>query len=147
MTSLVVLGNLIYWANLYFIHLPLETSQYWQYGYKEVVAEVSKIDKDYDKVIITGQYDQPYIFFLFYKKYDPRKYQIENQNSKELLKYEKAFGKYRFLGKIDFDEFEKDNKILIVTTNEEVGGKDDFKIIKKIDFLDESPAFLIGEKI
>ena len=59
------LGNFIYWFNLYFLHLPFETSQFWQYGYKEVVFEVLKKEREYDKVLVTGKYDQPYIFFLF----------------------------------------------------------------------------------
>ena len=147
LAGLVVLGNLIYWANLYFIHLPLETSQYWQYGYKEVVAEVSKIEKNYNKVIITGQYDQPYIFFLFHKKYEPQKYQTEHKNFERSSEYERAFNKYQFLEKIDLSEIKKDDQILIVATNEEVGNKKDFKVIKKIDFLDGSPAFLVGKKI
>ncbi|MBL7159709.1 glycosyltransferase family 39 protein, partial [Candidatus Microgenomates bacterium] len=144
---ILILINFVYWGNLYFTHLPIETSQYWQYGYKEMVNEVSKIEKNYDKVMITGQYDQPYIFFLFYKKYDPQKYQAEYKNSEKSSKYERAFNKYQFLEKIDLAEIEKDKQILIVATHEEVGGKDDFKIIKKINFLDGLPAFLIGEKI
>jgi len=145
--ALLILFNFFYWFNLYFIHMPLETSQAWQHGYKEVVNEVSRIEKSYDKVMITGQYDQPYIFFLFYKKYDPQKYQDEYGNPEELPRYERSFSKHQFLKEINLDKIEKDSKILIVATNEEVGGRGDFKTIKKIDFLDGSPAFLIGEKI
>ena len=84
---------------------------------------------------------------MFYKKYDPLKYQSEYGNPKELPRYERNFGHYQFIQKIDLGKIEKKDKFLIVGTPEEVGERDNFRVIKKIDFLDSSPAFLIGEKI
>lgn len=69
--------SLIYYLDSYFIHLPIHNAKYWFYGYKQVVMEVSKIQNSYQKVIFQQSYDQPYIYFLFYQRYDPRKYQLQ----------------------------------------------------------------------
>lgn len=51
----------------------------WNYGWKEVVKETSKLDKNLP-IIIDGQRTGPaYIEILFFKEYDPVKYQSENK--------------------------------------------------------------------
>ncbi len=49
-----------------------------QYGVKELVTYLSPIHTQYQKVIVTDRYDQPYILFLFYMKYDPALFQKEH---------------------------------------------------------------------
>ena len=46
----------------------------WQYGYKQMVQYVATIKDSYKKINVTGFYGRPYIYFLFYNKYDPEKY-------------------------------------------------------------------------
>jgi len=67
--------SFIYFIDSYFIHLPKHNAQDWYFGYKDVVRKVVSIKDNYDKVIIQQSYDQPYIYYLFYTKYDPSKYQ------------------------------------------------------------------------
>lgn len=71
----VFLASLIYFLDSYFTHLPIHNAKYWSYGYREVVNIVTPIQKNYNKIIFQQSYDQPYIYFLFYQKYDPKKYQ------------------------------------------------------------------------
>jgi hypothetical protein len=66
--------NFSYYLMQYYVHQPVEYAKQWQYGYKEMVAEVEKVKGNYNHIIITSLYDQPYIYFLFYNPhtYDPR---------------------------------------------------------------------------
>ncbi len=64
----------------YYILTPLKTfkgSGGWQYGYKQLVQKVSKIQNEYSKIIVDTEYQGPYIYFLFYEKYPPQKYQTQ----------------------------------------------------------------------
>ena len=69
-----LLGFIRYFDS-FIVHLPKENSQYWQYGYKEMVRYVAKNKDGYEKVIFTQKYMQPYIYYLFYNQYDPAEYQ------------------------------------------------------------------------
>lgn len=69
------LVNFIYYLDLYFVHLPKQFAQDWHYGYKQVVEKVSLVQPKYSEIILKQDYAQPYIFFLFFQKYDPKKYQ------------------------------------------------------------------------
>lgn len=69
--------SIVYFLDAYFVHVSEHNSQLWNYGYKQAVQTVNvNIDK-YDHIIIQQSYDQPYIYFLFYLKYDPATYQQE----------------------------------------------------------------------
>jgi 4-amino-4-deoxy-L-arabinose transferase-like glycosyltransferase len=65
----------IYFLDAYFVHQPIHNSQYWQYGYKQMVEKITSIQNNYKTVRIQQSYDQPYIYFLFFQKYDPAKWQ------------------------------------------------------------------------
>lgn len=70
-------ASLIYYLDALFIHLPIHNSMYWEYGYKQVV-EVVEANKDrFEKVHFRQSFAQPYIYYLFYTKYDPAKYQAQ----------------------------------------------------------------------
>jgi len=71
----IYLLTFIYFLDAYFVHQPIHNSQYWQYGYKQLTEKISPIQRNYKKVIIQQSYNQPYIYFLFYTKYDPTKWQ------------------------------------------------------------------------
>ena len=44
-------------------------------GHKELVEYVYGLEKDYDRVVVDPAYQGPYLYFLFYNKYPPEKYQ------------------------------------------------------------------------
>lgn len=78
---------------------PSESSLDWQLSYKNIYTGYgSEFDK-YSRIIISDLYAQPYIFALFYLKYDPDKFRREvERNSVSDWGYStvKKFGKFEF---------------------------------------------------
>lgn len=134
----LITTNFYYYLHMYWIHSPTEYSQWWQYGYKELVADVGKIESKYDRVIVTYKYDQPYIFFLFYNKVDPQWYQSLNGTT-QIERSKRSFGKYEFRF-LDWNADKSLSNTLLVGSPEEVP-EDASGIIKEINFLDGSVAF------
>jgi len=75
--AVAFMASTIYFLDAYFVHLPKHNSIYWSYGYKQIVETVSPIQGNYKAVKVQQSYAQPYIYFLFYQKYDPAKYQAQ----------------------------------------------------------------------
>lgn len=73
--------NYIYFLDQYLIHGPKKNDA-WQYGYKQIVEKVTPLQAKYQQIVVQQSLEQPYIFFLFYQKYDPEKYQ---KNVKEVF--------------------------------------------------------------
>lgn len=67
--------NFTYFLDQYFVHDPKKNDA-WQYGYKQIVEAVTPIQNQYQRIIIQQSLEYPYIFFLFYQQYDPKKYQL-----------------------------------------------------------------------
>jgi len=135
--------NFIYYLNQYFIQLNYFTSQSWQYGYEQAVAEIKKIEPRYEKIIVSNQphLDQSYMFFLFYLRYDPIKYQQEGGTvSGGFAEERNAFGKYVFRP-IEWSKEEKSEKILYVGRPEDFPGEK--PVVKTIYFLNGEPAIKI----
>ncbi len=137
--------NIIYYLNLYFIHTPLEKSQYWQYGYKNVVDDVMKISNNYQKIVITTAYDQPYIYFLFYGQIDPEWYQ--KNASHVVSRDERNFSKFDFRP-IQWTTDRTLQKTLFVLSPQDFQRitADVVRPIKTIRFLDGSVAFYLVER-
>lgn len=68
-------------------------------GFKEGIPIVADIMDNYDKVVVDSSQANPYIFFLFYLKYDPALYQDKN-NVVEVRGEDGSIG-YNF-GKFEF---------------------------------------------
>ena len=66
--------NFIYFVHQYFVHSNMEVQKDWQYGYKEAVDYTTQLNNTNKKVVFGKDFEQPYIFYLFYTKYDPAKY-------------------------------------------------------------------------
>lgn len=132
----------------YFQHFVVnyakDTSKDWQYGYKSLFLGYKDKFKNYDKVIISDEYGQPYIFALFYLKYDPNLYLSS-------VKYNPVqdwgFSK---VGKFHNFEFQKENnlnirnngKTLLFTVKNNNLSKKPTSVIK---LLDGSIAFWVYE--
>ncbi len=54
---------------------------YFQYGLEEVVKYVSQRERNYANIIIDNTINQPYIYFLFYQKTDPKTLNYEDFSS------------------------------------------------------------------
>ena len=127
---------------MYWIHTPVEYSSSWQYGYRQVVESVNKIDNNVSKIIVTYKYDQPYVFFLFYNKIDPSWYQT-NWGEGEIKRARRDFGNFEFRN-IDWDKDSKTDNAIIVGTPEEIP-EGALSVIREIRFLDGSVAFRIAK--
>ena len=127
----------VHFIYLYFFYTPKVTAKDWGDGYRELYSYVST-QTQYKKIIISGHYWEPYIYFLFYSKYDPSLYQksgsvfgfgkyifggtswdLTNPNHTELdhLNLEKLAKTNNFLVAMSYDEYKFQKKRLIVVKN------------------------------
>ena len=132
--------NFFYYLHQYWVHQPLEYSQYWQYGYQQLVGELEKLEPQYQKIRVSIETEQPYMFFLFYKKYDPQKYLREGGSVSGGFWEEHHFGKYDFI-RFNWEKEEKKEGILWVVISKEL--PDGAKVVKTIYFLNGEPAFYL----
>ncbi len=89
-TILLYLIFFIRFINLYFFVDPTKVGNLWADGYQELYSYIAPQQNNYKKIIISGHYWEPYVYFLFYSKYDPYLYQ---KNGSVF-----GFGKYIFGG-------------------------------------------------
>ncbi|OGH14288.1 MAG: hypothetical protein A2687_01530 [Candidatus Levybacteria bacterium RIFCSPHIGHO2_01_FULL_38_26] len=95
--------NVIYFIDAYFVHLNTQRIRFWRYGYREAVY-LTQSYPGYN-VVMRGPENFPYIYFLFYEKYDPLKFRKEAvyyPPTSEGFYYVKSFGRYQFVDKIDY---------------------------------------------
>jgi len=71
----IFLVNFGFYLRQYYLVYPREFSKDWQYGYKKAVLFMGENKDRYDKLYLTRDYGEPYMFFLFYNKYPPKRYQ------------------------------------------------------------------------
>ncbi len=134
--------NFMYYLHMYFVHMNVEYSRYWQYGYKQAVEYAEARSTEYKKIVVSTDLEQPYIFFLFYSKYDPRKYLAQGGTLSGSFdeKYNR-FKTYEFR-KIDWPNEKRDGSVLYIGTPDEIvhGTK------ANITYLDGTPAINITDR-
>jgi 4-amino-4-deoxy-L-arabinose transferase-like glycosyltransferase len=137
---LLLVLNLYFYLNRYFVQMPVQYAKSWQFGYKELVQYVLSNEKDYDQIYITGAYDQPYIYFLFYGRISPV---VKNNTF-----FYKSMDKYIFANYCEVNQTPqmKNQKLLIVLAPQESTCPTP-KLQKTILFPDGKPAFLISSKL
>lgn len=62
----------------YYVHYPETYPTAWEYGFKQIASYVKDHESEFEKVIITDKYDQPYILMLFYWQYPPDQFQTNH---------------------------------------------------------------------
>ena len=131
-----------YYAHQYILHLPQERSQDWVYGRKEMTEYLEKNKSKYDRIIVSSSLEWPYIFMLYYSRYDPARYLLqggtisggwgEDKNSYDLY---------------EFHTFRKEdmraNHTLFVGKPEEFDK--DIIPMKIVYYVDGEPAIYIAE--
>lgn len=142
----VFIFEFIHYEESYFIHYPKRYPTAWEYGFKEMVAKLNKYEGNYQKVIITDKYDQPYILMLFYKQYDPIKYQPQAKLS-ERDKFN--FGTVRQFDKYEFrpilkGEVQSTKNTLFIGTPQEI--PEGVTTIDKVLLPDGTPGFIFAHK-
>jgi len=126
----------------YYIHYPKRYPLSWEYGFSEMVSKLNNLEAKYDNVVITDRYDQPYILVLFYKKYDPNKYQpqaILSPRDKFNFGTVRSFDKYQF-HYIKPKEIEESKNTLFIGTPDEIYEGE--KVIDRVYFPNGEVAFL-----
>jgi len=132
-----------YYLDSYFLHYAKRYPFAWQYKFDEVVPFVESQKNNYQNIYITNKYDQPYILFLFFSKYNPSKIQSQIQlTTPDQYGFSTVVGydNYHF-GKIDWDQIPSES--LIVASDEIIKGQEPIKIIK---FSNGQLAFKIYKK-
>ena len=143
----LIISNALYYFKSYFIDYPIKYSQAWQYGYKQAVFEVLKNYNKYDKIYFTKKYGEPHIFYMFYLKYDPARY----QQNPTLVRFEKS--NWRWVDRLDKIYFINDWELEKLLENEKdalvvsspASAPRSAKKLETIYFLDGSKAFEIIE--
>jgi len=134
----ILIGVLIFWSFLryshtYWVHMSKEYPYSSQYGVKELVTYLDENNRTYKDIIITDRYDQPYILYLFYTKYDPAKFQMEHTlTAKDGYGFStvRDFSNLHFYS-VKFEEMRTEYpNSLIIGTPEEI--PDEGNIIKRI---------------
>lgn len=134
---------------IYFQHFAGDysknNSQDWQYGYKALINEYKDKFKDYNSIVISDNYGQPYIFALYYLRYDPNLYLSSVQYNPV---QDWGFSKVEKFGKFEFQK-ERNLKIsnvgktLLFTTIKHDNFSQDLK--SSVKFLDDKVAFWVYE--
>jgi 4-amino-4-deoxy-L-arabinose transferase-like glycosyltransferase len=151
--SAFYIGGLSYFIDAYFVHVPGHNSNYWRYGYKEVISYIAPIETNYKKVVFEQSFNQPYIYFLFYRKYDPVKWQAQAnlENSKYLgdVGFETHLDGIGF-ERVDWSAMQFTSDVLVITSPTippEVRNKPEkYPIIHEIKYINgRDTAFYVME--
>jgi len=138
---LFAIFNFLYYLNQYFVQQNYFHSDFWQYGYKQAVEKVEKIQDKYKKIVVSNQQplDKSHMFFLFYMKYSPEKYQHEN-NLGSGYDYTHKFGKYEFRP-IEWDKEDKKDVLFVGSPKDIKGGA-----LDTINYINGTPAIVIADR-
>jgi len=142
-----------YWGNY-----PKQYSQSWQYGYQQVFEYWEENKDKFDKLFITKRRGEPHIFYAFYTALDPRILQSYEGN----IRFKQSdwfwtdkIGNIYFINdwqipeeKIDSLPLESGGEIstkksLLITSPQRI--PDNANILRTINFLDDTAAFVITE--
>ena len=77
--------NIAYYLNRYYTHFPIEEAKNWGIGYKQLTAIVTSEKYQSKQVIMARPEYSPYIFLLFYSKFDPATYQKLQSATRQLM--------------------------------------------------------------
>jgi len=131
----------------YFKKYPVNYSQSWQFGYKEVANYVKNHYQDYNQIIITKRYGEPHEFVAFYWPWDPADFQAHASWD--------FHANWYWINGLDKIKFVVDREMADTVANLPIGKKylivsdPDFptlgRNLTQINFLDNKPAFIIKE--
>jgi 4-amino-4-deoxy-L-arabinose transferase-like glycosyltransferase len=149
--TIVILFFFVRYLNLYYNYTAKITSSDWADGYKQLTQYVFDHEGSYDKVIISGHYWQPYIYFLFYKSYDPALFQKTGSKL--------GFDKYIFggtswdkeqnsteLNNVNLKEMARAQKVLVALSPSEFESqKDHVKKLTEIKNHNNELVFIVAQ--
>lgn len=134
--------ELFYYLHSYYVHWPKMYSGEWQYGYREATTVAKDNYQDFDNIIVTNALGRPYIYFLFYMKYPPEKFQNNAEVTKDRFFFidVHAFDKFKFGNP---DEIKLNGRNLYISSNYL---PDNAYLISTISDLSGKTVFQIGGK-
>lgn len=139
------LFNFLFYLDQYFVQQNYYYAKDWIYGYKQLVDYITPIQSKYKKILVSNKayMSNSYMFFLYYQKYDPRKYLKEGGT--RISGIEENGNKFANFEFRNFDYYkENDLPILFVGTSRDF--PEEFKVIKRIYFPDGSESMRVVEK-
>ncbi len=143
---ILFLSTFLYLKSYYLEYAPKYAFE-WIYGMKQSVEYIQK-HQEYEKVYITDNRAQPYIFYLFYLKYPQPEFMKErvlNTSNSKSYNLVTSFGKYHF-GDWDPIESEPIFGVLYIVSPSQYDGlrhKSKFNLQKPIKNPDGTVAFYI----
>jgi 4-amino-4-deoxy-L-arabinose transferase-like glycosyltransferase len=108
--------SLVRFIDLYWNHDFFFSADDWVSAYKQSVQRVVAHQDEYKNVYFTNLWGQPYIYLLFYQRYDPAKYQtnhVYREGEGGDVGNVESFGKYKF-GKVYWPTMRSDANTLFV---------------------------------
>jgi 4-amino-4-deoxy-L-arabinose transferase-like glycosyltransferase len=133
--------NIAYYIDMYYGQMNHDYSDYWQYGYKQAVDYADRNGGKYTQIVVSTKLEQPYMFFLYFLKYDPAKYLAGGGTaSGGFAEYRNKFDKYVFRP-IDWAKEKKDGSVLYIGKPGEISGSP----LEVIDYLNGSRAIIIAD--
>lgn len=88
-----------YYFSAFVTSYPLKSAPDWQYGYKAIFLDSKLQSSNPDEIFVSDEAGQPYIFALFYLRYDPQRFRkevIRNNIDNWGHSTVKSFGKFKF---------------------------------------------------
>ncbi len=138
--------NIAYYLDQYFVQLNYYNAKDWQYGFQQLVQYVWPIHTRYRKIIVSnkGDFDQSYMFFLFYSKYDPRNYLAGGGTKSDGIETAgNTFANFAFRP-FTYGE-ENDTPLLLIGSPKDF--PQNFKKIHEIVYPDKTYAMYVIEKL
>lgn len=133
--------NIGYYLYSYYVTTPIKYGYFWQYGNKQAILYAKLNENKYNRIVMTYQYDQPYIYYLFYNKIDPSWYQKNWNYTKtgEVYRFYRKIGKYEFYN-INYERDKEFKNTLLIGTPQEILNTN---ILYEVNFPDGRIAYKI----
>lgn len=144
----------------YFYTLPIKYPAQWHYGRQLLVYKIKSIENKYKKILISNSSKDSgpgYIWFLFYQKYNPKKFNQTASISDKPNKYGfldvYKFDKYYFINSFNWANIEKNLDDLYIGYEEDIpdnwsqivnGKKYTVNIIDRVLYPNNKTAFKIA---
>ncbi len=150
---LFIIINISFFFDRMLTHSKIDGSVDWMNSYKEAINYVINHQSEYEEIVFTTNYNEPYIFYLFYSKYPPDRFQKQAkllvQNPPDVGEVEKIdnltftypdWHKYRFIPGLLIVGTEKELQ------KDEINKSNTARVLKSISFPDgKTHAFNIIE--
>ena len=113
--GLIFLFNTVLYLDRYFIHFPKNEAQNWGLGYKNLYLTLEEKYPD-KSVIMANPSHSPYIYLLFYSRYDPTRFSqnvIRYPITKDGFVHVKSYDRFEFRDIVWKKDIERPNALLV----------------------------------